>query len=178
MTTLEARSMQLALSIQFRLAEKEDIPKLEWYGQFIHYQLVFRRTFREQTNGRRLMIVADCQDFPIGQIFVQLYGSARVGENPRNAYLYSLRVMEMFRGQGIGTRLVKEAERMVIERGFETATIAVAKDNPRAKVLYERLGYQVFREENSSWSYIDHQGRTRHVYEPCYLLEKTLTTGS
>jgi ribosomal protein S18 acetylase RimI-like enzyme len=84
--------------------------------------------------------------------------------------------MEMFRGGGIGSRLIESAEADLITRKFSIATIAVAKNNAGALRLYERYGYRIFDEENSDWNYVDHQGVTRRVREPSWLLEKNLAT--
>ncbi|MBZ0302259.1 MAG: GNAT family N-acetyltransferase [Anaerolineae bacterium] len=178
MTTLErhnANTLSVQIPVTLRTATPEDLPKLEWYGQYRHFRGLFRRTFREQQADRRLMLVADVNDFPIGHIFIQLKPEIQLGVPP-HAYFYSFRVMEMFRNRGIGTLLMSEAEAQALEHGLEWATIAAAKDNHGARRLYERLGYRVFASDEGSWSYIDHRGRTRSVNEPCWLLEKHLRT--
>jgi ribosomal protein S18 acetylase RimI-like enzyme len=148
---------------------------MEWYGQYIHQRNLFRRAYREQQLGRRLILVADSNNFPIGHLFIQFISTASdIADGDSRAYLYSLRVMEMFRGYGIGTRLIQEAEAIIQDRGFQWCTIGVAKDNFQAQRLYERLGYRVFAEDPGRWSYIDHEGRTRHVNEPCWLLQKQI----
>lgn len=165
----------LQLPVEIRLAVKSDIPKLEWYGQYAHFRALFRRAYREQERGRRLMLIADCARFPVGQVFVQLTsGDTLVADGQTRAYFYSFRVMEMFRGHGVGTRLLEEAESQVRERGFQWTTIAVTKENIAARRLYERLGYAVFRDDPGVWSYRDQHGRTRHVHEPAWLMEKQL----
>jgi ribosomal protein S18 acetylase RimI-like enzyme len=171
MTTREQTTMLVELDIALRLAVKTDLPKLEWYGQYTHFRHLFRRAFREQEQGRRMMVIADCNDFPIGHVFVQLGG----GDEDRRAYLYSLRVMEMFRKRGIGTRLIEDAESRLIEIGYRWSTIAVSKTNHGARRLYERLGYMVFRDDPGEWNYRDHEGTTRYVREPCWMMEKELS---
>lgn len=169
--------LSLNLSVTLRPARHEDIPKLEWYGQYRHYRNLFQRAFREQQAGRRLILVADCNDFPIGQIAIQFEGNAaHIADGQRRGYLYSFRVMEMFRGQGLGTRLIADAEQRLLAQGFTWATIAVAKDNPAAQRLYERLGYVRFAEDPGRWTYVDHRGTLRQVDEPCWILEKSLRT--
>jgi len=175
MAILDQTSMLVEMPVLFRLATRSDLPKLEWFGQYTHYRNLFRRAFREQQSGRRVMLVAATGSFPIGLVIVQLKsGDAAVADGKTRAYLYSLRVMEMFRGHGIGTRLVQEAENIVLDRHFHWTTIAVVKENHRARRLYERLGYRVFRDDPGQWSYLDHRGQVRHVNEPCWLLEKHL----
>ena len=175
MTALNRPTLTLELPVALRLATYSDLPKLEWYGQYTHFRTLFRRTYQDQLQHRRLMLVADCNNFPIGNIFIQLNnGEARVTEGRRRAYFYSLRVMEMFQGFGIGTQLIREAESLTADHGFSWATIAAAKDNARARRLYERLGYRVFGEDEGKWNYLDHENRMRYVHEPCWVLEKRI----
>lgn len=163
----------LELPITFRFAQEEDLPKLEWYGQYTHFRQLYRRTFADQLAGRRFMLLAVCQDFPIGQIFIHI-SRPPFFTYDQHAYFYSLRVMDMFQRLGIGTRLLEAAEAIAIERGMRRATIAAAKNNPGARRLYERTGYKVFREDAGEWDYIDHKGDLQHVSEPSWVLEKNL----
>lgn len=175
MTALEPRAFTVELPVVIRQAVRADLPRMEWYGQYAHYRNLYRRSFREQREGKRILLVADCQDFPIGQIFIQLISTnRRIADGIDRAYLYSFRVMPMLQGRGIGTRLVQEAESILVARGFSTVTIAVAKDNARALSLYERLDYHKFGEDPGRWQYVDHRGNTRSVHEPCWVLEKSL----
>ncbi len=173
MTILEHPTLMVALPITVRIATQTDLPKLEWYGQYAHHRNLFRRAFHEQQLGKRLMLVADSNHFPIGQVFIQ-FVKPRPDNNKRWGYLYSLRVMEMFQGHGIGSCLIQEAEHAIIERGLGWATIAVAKENQAARRLYERLGYEVFGEDSGKWHYTDHHGQVRQVQEPCWLMQKQL----
>ncbi len=175
MTATERHTMSLQLEVVFRVAERDDLPKLEWYGQYLHFRRLFQRTFEEQIAGRRLMLLADVNGWPIGQLFVQLESYDNLFMDMRKrAYFYSLRVMEVFQHKGIGTALIREAESILNERRYDSVSIAAAKDNPGARRLYERLGFRVFAEDTGRWHYIDHEGRTRYVTEPCWILEKQL----
>ena len=51
--------------------------------------------------------------------------------------------------------------------------LAVAKDNTRARALYERHGYAVIGEEVDRWSY-RHGERTAEVVDDCWTMEKRL----
>ncbi len=164
--------MALQLRIVFRLAEREDLPKLEWYGEYKHFRRVFHHAYEDQLAGRRLMLIADVNNFPIGQVFVQLDSFDDFGRGGKRAYLYSLRVIDAFQRQGLGSALVSEAEHILRERDYDSVSIAAAKDNPGARRLYERLGYTPYTEDSGRWHYVDHEGRTRHVVEPCWILEK------
>ena len=155
-----------------------DLPKLEWFGQFRRYRNIFQQTFEEHLSGRRLMLVADLDSFPIGQIVVQ-FSSARTqfADGRTRGYLYALRVLQPFRHRGVGTRLIRWAEQALIERQYLWSTIAVAKDNHGARRLYERLDYRVFADDPGRWRYTDPDGEVHFVVEPSWVLAKRLATG-
>jgi ribosomal protein S18 acetylase RimI-like enzyme len=175
MTTPDSVTLAVTMAVTVRLARHDDLPKLEWYGQYRHFRVLYQRSFREQEAGRRLMLVADSGGFPVGHIFISLRPG--LGGASPYAYFYAFRVMEMLRGLGIGKFLLDHAESAAIKHAYQRAVIAVAKDNTRAQALYERRGYAVYAEDAGRWSYPDHEGVIRHVSEPCWLLEKRLYTG-
>ncbi len=167
--------LSLQLDVTIRKLEREDLPKLEWHGQFKHYRRLFARSYQGQVDGHRLMLVADVNDFPVGRLFIQLYSPrSKVSDGRTKAYLYSFHVMELFRGQGIGTRLIQAAETILKKKRFRYAKIAVARDNEGALRLYRRQNYRIYGESEGKWQYHDHRGRVRYVHEPCWLLEKNL----
>ncbi|MFF0340788.1 GNAT family N-acetyltransferase [Kribbella sp. NPDC004875] len=48
------------------------------------------------------------------------------------------------RGQGVGTALIREAEAIAAEWGRAAIGMGVGADNPAARRLYERLGYELW----------------------------------
>lgn len=170
--------MELVLPVVIRKARSSDLEKLECYGQFTHLRTMFERSFHEQTIGNRILLVADLNSYPIGRLFIQFRSNnPAFSDGHSRAYLYSFYVLDMFRGQGLGTRFMHIAEKILLRKGFRCATIAVAKDNPDAMRLYERLGYRIFDESDGKWQYHDHHGTLQTVYEPSWLLQKELTSG-
>lgn len=119
------------------------------------------------------MLVAEVQAGVVGQIFVQL-GGAFAGQPLTSGYLYAFRVRPEYRNMGLGTALVAEAEAFLKQKGVTQVVIAVAKDNPPALRLYERLGYSRFGEDPGQWSYIDDRGKIQDIVEPAFLLAKPL----
>jgi ribosomal protein S18 acetylase RimI-like enzyme len=165
----------LYITCRIRPAVESDLLKLEWGGQYRHFRKLMRQTFDEHRVGRRLMLVADVNGYPIGQVFIQFVSSDTIFADGRErGYLYSLRVMEPFQRHRIGTRLVEAAERALRARGYSWSVIAASKDNPGARRLYERLGYAVFLEDPGQWQYTDHEGNIQTVVEPCWVMEKRL----
>ena len=168
-------SFEVNTTVDLRLAQQADLPNLEWYGQYAHYRELYARTFADQQQGKRLMLLAMVNAYPIGQIFVHL-NDAGLPEplRQRQGYVYALRVMEPFRGRQIGTRLILKAEQLLQDHGYKWVVIAVAKDNHGARQLYERLGYVVFKDDPGRWSFVDHEGQVQHVTEPSWMLKKRL----
>ncbi|RKM55359.1 GNAT family N-acetyltransferase [Butyrivibrio sp. CB08] len=64
-------------------------------------------------------------------------------------YLDDLSVTESARNCGIGSTLIKRAEDYAQEIGFNNIVFHVEKSNTAAFRLYERLGYRIFREEET-----------------------------
>jgi ribosomal protein S18 acetylase RimI-like enzyme len=60
----------------------------------------------------------------------------------------TLAVAAEVRGQGIGTRLLTEAERYAREHGYAVLSLDVVDTNLRARQLYERLGFREIRTEH------------------------------
>jgi ribosomal protein S18 acetylase RimI-like enzyme len=56
-------------------------------------------------------------------------------------YLDTICVSPKFQGFGIGTTLIKEAEKAAIQIGYSRVSLNVSHDNPSAKGLYKKLGY-------------------------------------
>ena len=158
-----------------RIARSNDLPALEWEGEYRRFRRLYRRAMNEARRGRRILLVADMDGTLIGQIFVQLHTvPADPKREPRTAYLYSFRVRPKFRNLGIGSSLVSEAEQALRKKAFQRALIGVAKDNEGALRLYRRLGYELLTEDPGEWSFVDHRNRVQNIREPTYIMEKYL----
>ena len=158
---------EIRAQVTIRFARADDLPKLEWFGAFAHFRDYYQRTWRDHQAGRRLMLVAELQNFPVGQVWLDV--------TPLDyAYLYSLRVMEPLQGLGLGTRLIQSAEMLARSYGYGQIQLAVEKTNTAALRLYERVGFQVFSQRVDVWSYVDHHGETHWVQEDVYGMRKAL----
>ena len=63
-------------------------------------------------------------------------------EVPGSWYVNALAAYPEFRGRGVGTRLLAEAERFASSANASTLSLIVAEQNERAKGLYLRTGYR------------------------------------
>lgn len=153
--------------IDIRAARIEDLKKLEWFGAYAHFRDLYQRTWRDHISNRRLMMVADLNTFPIGQVWVDV--------TPHNyAYLYALRVMEPFQGLGIGTALIDTAQQIARAKGYRVIQLAVERTNASARRLYERQGFRIFTQRVDHWSFTDHNGNIQWVQEDVFGMEKEL----
>ena len=174
MTTLAERlRVRLNVDVVIRDVRAADLPLMEWYGTHAHFRSMEQAHYRDVEQGAKLWLVAVTGSFPIGHVKINLRVEDPLRGNPRG-YLFALRVFEPFQNLGLGTALVRAAEDVLRERGFLYASIAVGKDNARARRLYERLGYRIYREEIGRWQYVDLNGRSHRVEEPEYLMERPL----
>lgn len=165
----------LAVHYCIRTAVRSDVRKLEWYGAYSHTRRYIERAYIEMTKGRQLMLVADLNGFPIGQIYVQFDSKNKQhADGKTRGYIYSFRVIGHLQGMGIGTRLLRTAEVELARRGFRYAVLQVSKRNEAARRLYHREGYLVIDEDPGQWSFVDHNGLERHVNDPTFVMEKRL----
>ncbi|WP_420112532.1 GNAT family N-acetyltransferase [Pseudactinotalea sp.] len=105
------------------------------------------RLFARQQRGESVYLLAVASGVVVG------HGELMLGANPE---LRHLQVDPESRGQGVGTSIVRAAERHL---GTGRLSIGVGLDNSRARRLYERLGYVGTGEiSTTTYTYVDHEG--------------------
>lgn len=90
--------------------------------------------------------------------------------------LWQFAVLPALQSCGLGTLLVRAAEQRVRDRGLHRAELAVEEDNPRARALYERLGYVAYGREADAWDEEGPDGTIRRHETMCLLMRKDLLT--
>lgn len=70
-------------------------------------------------------------------------------EQEHYIYLDDLSVSEKYRNHGMGTELIKTAEKFAKEMDISTIVFHVEKSNKSAFRLYERLGYSIMSDEGT-----------------------------
>ena len=167
--------------VVIRQAEKEDLPALEWEGEYRHFRILFAEAYQRAERGEAVMWVAELPERGIiGQLFVQINGKEPEKifflskEDSGRAYVYGFRVRPDYQRSGIGSRLLKTAEADLARRGFRKIALNVGRENLAARRLYERFGYRVVASEQGIWSYLDPDGNRQQVCEPAWRMEKYL----
>ncbi|MDI6694375.1 MAG: GNAT family N-acetyltransferase [Anaerolineales bacterium] len=167
----------LTEQVIIRVLRGEDLPALEWGGEYRHFRRLYADIYRSACQGKALMWVAELPEVGIiGQVFVQLSSGRReLADGVRRAYIYGFRIQPAYRGVGIGGRMLQIVEEDLLQRRFLFVTLNVARENIAALRFYQQHGYQVVAEEAGEWSYLDDTGRRREVHEPAWRMEKALT---
>ena len=98
-----------------------------------------RRSFRRFLEmPRDRLIVAEADGELVGYCLVLMSAATRL------ARIYSIAVSPTVRGQGVGEKLVREAESEAVDAGRIIMRLEVREDNKGAIALYKRLGYRQF----------------------------------
>ena len=82
-----------------------------------------------------------------------VWGSRMADPEPKadEVYVDGIAVASQARGLGIGTRLLAEIRQTARSHGKRYVRLDVIDSNPRAKALYERVGYRVTKVESFRW---------------------------
>jgi ribosomal protein S18 acetylase RimI-like enzyme len=159
-----------------RQANKDDLPDLEWEGEYTHFRRLYADTFSMVQQARAIIWIAEQNGCGlIGQCFVSLKGNRpELADGLIRAYIYGFRIKSQFRNLGIGTRMMHIVEDDLKQRGFRQVTLNVGQENHDARRFYDRLGYIIAGSDPGHWSYIDDMGKRRDVHEPAWRMIKEL----
>ena len=90
----------------------EDLPALEWDGEYTHYRRLYRQAYQNACKGNTVMWIAELSGKGIiGQLFVQLTSARKeLADGKSRAFIYGFRVRSGFRASGVGSRLLQTIE--------------------------------------------------------------------
>ncbi|OGO11639.1 MAG: hypothetical protein A2Y53_05335 [Chloroflexi bacterium RBG_16_47_49] len=159
-----------------RQATKDDLPSLEWNGEYSHFRRLYADTFTLVQDAKAVIWIAEMDGRSlIGQCFVSLKGNRpELADGTQRAYIYGFRVKPQFRNQGIGTTMMQIIEDDLKQRSFTQVTLNVGQNNQAARRFYERLRYVVIGSDPGRWSYINEKGKRRDMHEPAWRMIKDL----
>jgi GNAT superfamily N-acetyltransferase len=170
-STSAGTTFSFTFDVTFRMCHRRDLRDLEWFGMFYAHRELIEQAFSRQIAGENLMLLAEANRFPIGQVWIDLAKKRSAGVG----ILWALRVLPPFQGRGLGTRLIAEGETLLRKHGFARAELGVEKNNPSAKKLYERMGYQVMGSHVEELTYLTPEGECVQTQSDEWILQKQLT---
>jgi len=89
------------------------------------------------------------QDFSVVEVAGCTAGLAKIVIGAEDIYIAEIQIQEMYRGRGIGNKLMQEVIALSEATG-KRLWFRVVKDNP-AKGFYEKYGFIPFRETATHW---------------------------
>jgi ribosomal protein S18 acetylase RimI-like enzyme len=137
---------------------REDLARLGWSGNPEHLRKVTGALERVALGEVEYLVVRAPGGEPVAK------GGIDYTQHEAAGTLWQLATHAQLQSLGLGTCLIAEAERRIRRRGPPWAMLSVEDDNPRARALYERLGYAAWRQESAAWHYEDDEGTLR-LYE-------------
>ncbi|HEY7763738.1 MAG TPA: GNAT family acetyltransferase, partial [Aestuariivirgaceae bacterium] len=87
----------------------------------------------------------DQSDIIVGVIEESIVASLMVGHDGHRGSFYYVAVAPPWRGQGIGSLLIREGEKWLKERGVWKVNLLIRQENSSVQNFYEQLGYEVNR---------------------------------
>lgn len=147
---------------------ESDLGAITWSGSASHVRAVQHELERAKAGLVEYLAVRSSEGYPVA------IGGIDYQREPGCGYLFQLATHERLRGLGLGTRLIQTAERRMTARGCRWSLLAVEKENPRAKQLYDRLGYEAYDEGKDSWKQVDSEGRETIHTADVVLMKKKL----
>ena len=159
---------QVVLPLTIRDLTHQDLPSCAWSGSATHLASVARALDRAGRGEVEYLAVCPPSNLPVA------IGGIDFTLNPGAGTLWQLAVHEALQSCGIGTLLIEAAERRIRARGLHRAELAVEECNPRARALYERLGYIAYGRKPEAWDEEAADGSVTRYETVCALMRKEL----
>lgn len=155
-------------AVRARDLRADEVPSLGWAGAASHRDAVAAELRRRDAGEVDYLAVCGPRDVPLG------IGGVDHVRHPGAGTIYQLAVHPVLHSHGLGSLLVTALEERVRVRDVGRVDLLVGADNPRARALYERLGYRTVGTEVDRWSYVDEAGLAVDAADECVLMTKDL----
>ncbi|MFD8754379.1 GNAT family N-acetyltransferase [Kitasatospora sp. NPDC059577] len=159
----------IGLRLSVRDLTDADVPSCGWAGSPKHVRELVHQIRRAEAGEIDYLAVCTPVGFPVA------VGGIDYTVTPGAGTLWQLGVHPALQSCGIGTLLIRSAEQRIAARGLTRAELGVEEGNPRARALYERLGYRAFGRALDSWDVETEDGSLRRYETMCALMRKDLT---
>ena len=145
---------RVSVPLTVRDLARADLPSCTWAGTDTHLAYVDQALERVSKGEVDYLALCDPADLPLA------IGGIDYAARPGAGTLGQLVVHPAVRCCGLGTMFIAAAEER-IRRGLRCAALSVEDENPRARALYERLGYVACGGELASWTQEEPDGSRR-----------------
>jgi ribosomal protein S18 acetylase RimI-like enzyme len=163
-----ARMSTIHVPLTVRDLTPTDVPTCTWAGGPRHVAQLHAQLDRAEEGVVDYLAVCPPSGLPVA------IGGVDYSVTPGAGTLWQLAVMPALQSCGIGTTLVHAAEDRIRRRDLTRAELGVEEDNPRARALYERLGYHAYGAEKDGWHADGPDGTTVWHETMCTLMRKEL----
>lgn len=165
-----ARSVtEVVIPLTIRDLTAEDLPSCAWSGSATHLASIARALDRARRGEVDYLAVCPPSGLPVA------LGGIDYAESPGAGTLWQLAVHGTLQSCGIGTILIHAAEQRILARGLHRAELGVEESNPRARALYDRLGYVAYGRASESWDEQAPDGSIFRYETMCTLMRKELS---
>ena len=154
----------MELRLRFRDLEPADLSDLDWSGGSEHLGAVAAALEASYAGDVVVLVGSLSNDRLIALGGVDFRPSTDAGT------IWMLAVHERLQSLGAGAELITALEQKIIDHGRSLARMLVEHDNPRARALYERIGYTEAGAALDSWPVAG--GRT--YVTACTIMERRL----
>ncbi|MEP7022714.1 MAG: GNAT family N-acetyltransferase [Actinomycetota bacterium] len=162
---------EIAVPITIRDLSSADLEGLGWSGSPAHLRSVRGELGRVPSGKVDYLAACPPSNVPVGKTGIDHTRHAGAST------IYQAAVHPALQSCGIGTLLIRAAEERIRSRGHDRAELAAEHGNPRARALYERLGYTAYGDEPDEWDAEGPDGRIVRYRAMCSLMRKPLRAG-
>jgi ribosomal protein S18 acetylase RimI-like enzyme len=145
-----------------------DLPACRWSGGRSHLASIAGELDRAARGEADYLAVCPPSGLPVA------LGGIDYVKIPGAGVLWQLAVHGALQSCGIGTILIQASEQRIRARGLRRAELSVEESNPRARALYEQLGYLAYGSEPDSWDDDGPDGSVVRYETVCTLMRKEL----
>jgi ribosomal protein S18 acetylase RimI-like enzyme len=158
----------VVVRLTIRNLTRDDLPSCTWSGSATHLAHVAQALERAERGEVDYLALCPPSNLPVA------IGGIDYAVTPDAGTLWQLAVHPALRSCGIGTILIRAAEQRILARGLHRAELGVEEINPRARALYERLGYLAYGRKPEAWDEEAADGSVTRYETVCTLMGKEL----